>query len=100
MSSTVKPHTADVTADHETSKAAEIAEAVKARAVAGQEKVRDVASQVAETGSDLAGRGKDQMYAAQEAFDDVVRRNPTTAVLGAIGIGVLLGMALRGNSRS
>ena len=100
MSSTVKAHTADVTADNETSKAAELAETVKARAAAGQEKVREVAGQVAETTTDLAGRGKDQMYAAQEAFDDVVRRNPTTAVLGAIGIGVLLGMALRGNGRS
>lgn len=49
--------------------------------------VRDTANQVSETTVDAA-----QTF--QSEFDGAVRRNPTLAVLGAVGVGVLLGMAL------
>jgi ElaB/YqjD/DUF883 family membrane-anchored ribosome-binding protein len=49
--------------------------------------VRDGASNAVQTGSDYV-----QTY--QGEFDSAVRRNPTLAVLGAMGVGLVLGLAL------
>lgn len=49
--------------------------------------VRDTAVQAAETTADHA-RG------LQGDFDSAVRRNPTVAVLGALGVGIFVGLAL------
>lgn len=42
--------------------------------------------------------GTDLVTGAQSELNSVVRRNPTLAVAGALGLGVLLGMALRARS--
>lgn len=67
-------------------------------AKASGEAIRETAENVKETGAQLAEQGKEQLSTLQTQIDDVVRRNPTTAVLGAVGIGVLIGMALRQRS--
>ncbi|CUH75623.1 hypothetical protein [Tropicibacter naphthalenivorans] len=45
---------------------------------------------------DAAGKGQEQLTLARSEFERGVQKNPGLAVLGAVGVGVLLGLALRG----
>ena len=63
------------------------------------ESVRDAGSEALEraqsAGETALGSGTDMVRGAQSELDTVVRRNPTVAVIGALGLGVLLGLAMR-----
>jgi ElaB/YqjD/DUF883 family membrane-anchored ribosome-binding protein len=59
-----------------------------------QDKVHDVGEQVRDTATQTAERGLDRVQTVQGDFDMAVRRNPTLAVLGALGVGVVVGLAL------
>lgn len=61
---------------------------------ATQESVDTVAQSVKETATHVADTTADAAHTFQSEFDGAVRRNPTLAVLGAVGVGVLIGMAL------
>jgi ElaB/YqjD/DUF883 family membrane-anchored ribosome-binding protein len=62
------------------------------------ETLRDTVGRVAQDGSEaLASTAKEvgaQAKGAQDAATDAVRRNPGLAIAGAVGVGVLLGLAL------
>ena len=51
-----------------------------------------------QAGQQLYDGGSDMMRSAHSGFDQAVRRNPTAAVLGAIGLGVLIGFAFKQRS--
>lgn len=61
--------------------------------------VKDKSSEALETlqsaGDTALKEGTDLVAGAQSELDSAVRRNPTLALAGALGIGVLLGLALR-----
>lgn len=63
------------------------------------ESVRDAGSEALEraqaAGETAIGNGTDMVRGAQSELDTVVRRNPTVALVGALGLGVLLGLAMR-----
>ena len=59
-----------------------------------QESVQDAANSVRDTVLAAADRTIDRTQTLQGDFDSAVRRNPTLAVLGALGVGVVLGLAL------
>ena len=71
-----------------------------------KDSVNNAYETVKEAGTEAVGRAQaageaaissstDMVRGAQSELDSVVRRNPTVAVVGALGLGVLLGMALR-----
>lgn len=59
-----------------------------------QESVQDTANSVRDTVAAAADRTIDSTQTLQGDFDSAVRRNPTLAVLGALGVGVVLGLTL------
>ena len=59
-----------------------------------QEKMRDTTDNVREQAANAVQRGSDQAYAMHSEFDAAVRRNPTLAIVGALGLGIALGMAM------
>lgn len=59
-----------------------------------QESVQDAANSVRDTVVAAADRTIDRTQNLPGDFDSAVRRNPTLAVLGALGVGVVLGLAL------
>ena len=59
-----------------------------------QDSVKDAANTVRDTVTDVAERTVSHTQTVQGDFDKAVRRNPTLAVLGALGVGVALGLAL------
>ncbi|WP_439124018.1 hypothetical protein [Marivita sp.] len=59
-----------------------------------QDSVNDAADNVRNTAAHAVEKGSDHAQNVQSEFDTAVRRNPTFAVLGALGIGVVLGVAL------
>jgi len=63
-------------------------------AASAQESVKQTAENVRASAANAVGRGSDQAYAVQSEFDDAVRRNPTLAVIGALGLGIALGLAM------
>lgn len=67
---------------------------IKAAVSHAQEGVQDASAKLRDTALETAERGVDQAQTIQGEFDSAVRRNPTLAVLGAMGVGVVLGLAL------
>lgn len=63
-------------------------------AAQAQDKVHDATTRVRDTAVETAERGLDTAQTLQSDFDSAVRRNPTLAVLGAVGVGMVLGLAL------
>jgi ElaB/YqjD/DUF883 family membrane-anchored ribosome-binding protein len=59
-----------------------------------QDNVKDAADTVRDTAVQAVERTADQAQNMQGEFDSAVRRNPTLAVLGALGVGMVLGLAL------
>jgi hypothetical protein len=81
---------------------------------ADKSKLRDTADRAADAAVDAIDRKteavrvqgenalqdvQDTMMNAQDSMVSAVRKNPTTALIGAVGLGVLLGLAMRGRSR-
>ena len=76
-----------------------------------KDKAQDVAGQVKDKAQDVAGQVKDQLQgvtgqARERAQDllgeveDYVRAQPLQALAGGIGVGVILGLLLRGNGKT
>lgn len=59
-----------------------------------QDSVRDTADNVPFSAQHAVERGSDHAYAVHSEFDNAVRRNPTLAIVGALGLGVALGLAM------
>lgn len=75
-------------------------DSVKDKARDAARKVSDNVQAGAQAASDRAQHaldtGRDHVMAAQSEFERSVQRNPGLAVLGALGAGIVLGLALRG----
>jgi ElaB/YqjD/DUF883 family membrane-anchored ribosome-binding protein len=67
---------------------------VRDAATSVQDNVRDTAENVRSSAANAIERGGDHAYAVHSEFDSAVRRNPTLAIVGALGLGVALGMAM------
>ncbi|MEN8660509.1 hypothetical protein [Marivita sp.] len=59
-----------------------------------QDSVQGAAKTMRTTAIEVAERSADHAQTLQGEFDTAVRRNPTLAVLGALGVGMFLGLAL------
>lgn len=59
-----------------------------------QDSVHDAAENVRSSASTAVEKSTERAHDVQSEFDSAVRRNPTLAVLGALGLGVALGLAL------
>ncbi|MCL3880737.1 hypothetical protein [Marivita sp. GX14005] len=93
---TAKAGKSDKMTDKARDAAASAQQTVREAAATAEEHVRDAAHSVAERTSHAVDRGAEHASALQHEFDTMVRRNPTAAILGAVGVGILVGMALRG----
>lgn len=62
------------------------------------EAVEDTATALREKGDAALKDSQDMLSQAQRSALLTIRKNPTTALLGAVGVGVLLGLALRGRT--
>ena len=51
-----------------------------------------------ERGSEIAGTAEDQLRQVTSEAAAFVRRNPGVAIAGAVGLGLLLGLAAKRNS--
>ena len=91
---TTSPKKTDNAAKADTHTADKLREAV----THAQDSAQDAVKAVRNTVSEVADRTVEHTQSVQGEFDTAVRRNPTLAVLGALGIGVALGLAL--NKRS
>ena len=60
-----------------------------------RESARETAEKAKETGRRYAEQGNEMLFDARVEAEDVVRRNPGLAVAGALGVGVLIGLALK-----
>lgn len=67
---------------------------VQDAAAQARDGVQDAADTVRHTAANAVERGSEQAHAVQSEFDSMVRRNPTLAVLGALGLGVALGLSM------
>ena len=56
----------------------------------------DAASQLKEKGQAALETGREKVKDAKGRFDDIVSEHPMKSVLIAVGVGVVLGFALRG----
>ncbi|MEO1138169.1 MAG: hypothetical protein AAFW87_01825 [Pseudomonadota bacterium] len=74
-----------------------LADSASRIAETAKEYVADHVADAQDAGKKALDAGRDSVTAAHQTFGDAVRRNPTTAILGAVGLGVLLGLALRKN---
>ncbi|WP_292284841.1 hypothetical protein [Marivita sp.] len=57
--------------------------------------LRDVANTAQTKAEDAIERSSEQVQTFQGEFDSAVRRNPTLAVLGALGVGVAIGVVMQ-----
>ena len=77
----------------------EAAAAARETAEATIETVRgsaqDTIEKVQETGQQVYDDGSQMVSKAQSELNRTVRNNPTVAMLGALGVGVLIGLALK-----
>jgi ElaB/YqjD/DUF883 family membrane-anchored ribosome-binding protein len=66
------------------------------------ESVRDqgakAASKAREASDLVVKEGPEMVSSAHRHFADVVKKNPTAMVLGTLGVGVLIGLAMRSRS--
>lgn len=58
-------------------------------------KARDAAHEAQEAGRRAMSQGHEKFFDARVEAEDMVRRNPGLAIAGALGVGVLLGLALK-----
>lgn len=70
------------------------AEKVRVSVAHATDSVTDAAEKMRNTTLQAAERTVEHAQTMQGEFDSAVRRNPTLAVLGALGVGVVLGLAL------
>lgn len=82
------------TADDHAMAEARVSDKLQGAVTHAQESVQDAANSVRDTVVAAADRTIDRTQTLQGDFDSAVRRNPTLAVLGALGVGVVLGLAL------
>lgn len=75
----------------------------RAKAGARLEEVRDKATETTQAVREAAGehlaRGQDLVAEAQGELNTMVRRNPGMALLGAAGLGLLVGLAIGNANR-
>ena len=57
--------------------------------------MRGVTDSVHEAGSDIAGSARDGAVAFLDELEATVRRNPRGTLIGALGVGIVLGMIAR-----
>jgi len=93
--SDLRRHSADSVSDF----AATQAQTVKATAVEKAQNFRSFAGEKAAALKDEASvklqQGKEKAKELHSSAEDYVRENPTKAVLGAVGVGVIIGLILR-----
>lgn len=77
---------------------ADLRDRAKDLASSTSEAVEDTATALREKGDAALRDSQDALSSAHQSALMTVRRNPTTALLGAVGVGVLLGLALRARS--
>lgn len=75
-------------------KAAEIADVAKDKTQELRETVEKTVEDGARVAEDAVARAQDNVRVASRSASDAVRENPGIAMAGALGIGVLLGLAL------
>lgn len=85
----------DKTKDHLTNGAAEAADTGAAYARAAREAAAERLDEAQENIDRTLEEGRQEFSRAAERSAQVVRHNPLLAVAGAVGVGVLLGLALR-----
>ena len=71
-----------------------VTDKMKEAAKVAQDTVTETAGKALETGEAALAHGKENLSRLQTEFDSTVRKNPTMAVLGAVGVGVIIGLAL------
>ena len=74
------------------------AEAVKGAIDQARETVADLSGTAQERASDALARSREVAGTAQSELEETIRKHPLLAVAGAVGVGVLLGLAMRGRS--
>ncbi|WP_299629306.1 hypothetical protein [uncultured Tateyamaria sp.] len=84
----------DKTLDNAQAKMSDLADKARSEADVLQETIKDVAWNSAQQVQDTAERVQEHAQTAGKQAADAVRRNPGLAVAGALGIGVLLGLAV------
>lgn len=62
------------------------------------EKAKEVAGDLSLQGRVAMLDAQDAAVQAHDSVADTIRRNPTASVLGAAGVGLLIGLALRSRS--
>lgn len=89
--------TGNIEPEHIPHDTAEKSRADKAREsiTSATHELRDVANTAQETAENAVERSTAQMQGFQSEFDSAVRRNPTLAVLGALGVGVAIGLVMQ-----
>lgn len=70
-------------------------DSARAQLTAGQEKLRETTDQIGTKMREADERVHDGVGTARRQGEEFVRDNPGIALAGALGVGVLLGMALR-----
>jgi len=74
---------------------AAVADLVKLEASQARSKVEDVVVDLYNEGRDKLGQVGDRAKGLSEELNHTIERNPTTSVLTALGIGLVLGMLSR-----
>lgn len=65
-----------------------------------KDKAQDVAGQVKDKAQDVAGQARERAQDLLGEVEDYVRAQPLQALAGGIGVGVILGLLLRGNGKT
>ena len=73
----------------------QLGERAREQVAAGQEKLREARDQIGAHMRHTGEQIQDGVGTAKQQSQDFVRDNPGLALIGALGVGVLLGMALR-----
>lgn len=90
---------AEATVDELRSTASDVMEQARGKAAAAADQARSTAEHTAqaarEAGQQAIDRSKDLATTAQSEFTRAVRDHPIPAVVGALGVGLLIGFSLR-----